>query len=148
MGESLTQHSCWVNSQILEQVPFVIVFLFLRYRHTHPHLPTHTLVYYLKEGKHVIKKCYIHVINRSHLFNCQCFVNSRYKLFLGSSLGATFKSIKDTGGYGEDHCELVGGTEANAVAGEYPLSPYVRGRVNWAKTYLLNMNVLCEAYDV
>nr|XP_034331996.1 uncharacterized protein LOC105334145 isoform X4 [Crassostrea gigas] len=53
--------------------------------------------------------------------------STRYKLFLGSSLGATFKSIRDTGGLGEDHCELVGGTEANAVAGEYPLSPYVRG---------------------
>lgn len=53
--------------------------------------------------------------------------STRYKLFLGSSLGATFKSIRDAGGYGEDHCELVGGSEANAVAAEKSLNPYVRG---------------------
>eukprot|EP00105_Crassostrea_gigas_P007387 XP_011421608.2 PREDICTED: fibronectin type III domain-containing protein 1 [Crassostrea gigas] len=58
--------------------------------------------------------------------------STRYKFFLGSSLGATFKSIRDSAGYGHDHCELVGGTEANAeAAGENPISPNVRGYSRW-----------------
>ncbi|XP_052708041.1 uncharacterized protein LOC128183172 [Crassostrea angulata] len=53
--------------------------------------------------------------------------STRYKLFLGSSLGATFKSIRDSSGWGEDHCELVGGTQANAEARENHVSPNIRG---------------------
>ena len=38
----------------------------------------------------------------------------RYKLFLGSSLGGKFLNIGDGSGSGEDHCELVGGSELSA----------------------------------
>uniref|UniRef100_K1QMQ2 Fibronectin type III domain-containing protein 1 n=1 Tax=Magallana gigas TaxID=29159 RepID=K1QMQ2_MAGGI len=54
--------------------------------------------------------------------------STRYKLFLGSSLGATFMNIGDGSGSGADHCELVGGSEANALdAGNYVSSPSVDG---------------------
>nr|XP_022292935.1 target of Nesh-SH3-like [Crassostrea virginica] len=46
------------------------------------------------------------------------FCNStRYKLFLGSSLGGKFMNIGDGSGRGEDHCELVGGSELTASTG-------------------------------
>ncbi|XP_078324259.1 uncharacterized protein LOC111119614 [Crassostrea virginica] len=40
-----------------------------------------------------------------------------YKLFLGSSLGGKFMHIADASGTGEDHCELVGGSELSASTG-------------------------------
>nr|XP_022292926.1 uncharacterized protein LOC111103758 isoform X2 [Crassostrea virginica] len=40
-----------------------------------------------------------------------------YKLFLGSSLGGKFMNIADGSGRGEDHCELVGGSELSASTG-------------------------------
>lgn len=52
--------------------------------------------------------------------------STRYKLFLGSSLGATFRSILDGSGSGQDHCELVGGSDANAIAEENILSSSVK----------------------
>lgn len=55
-----------------------------------------------------------------------CF---RYKLFLGSSLGATFRNIGDGIGKGEDHCELVGGSENNGFPAEdYIIPPDVYGK--------------------
>lgn len=51
-----------------------------------------------------------------------CF---RYKFFLGSGLGATFMNIGDHDGMGEDHCELVGGSENNGVPAEYNSTPLV-----------------------
>ncbi|XP_078324279.1 uncharacterized protein LOC111103762 [Crassostrea virginica] len=39
---------------------------------------------------------------------------TRYKLFLGSSLGGKFMNIADGSGRGGDHCELVGGSELTA----------------------------------
>lgn len=47
---------------------------------------------------------------------------------MGSSLGATFMNIGDGNGSGQDHCELLGGSEASAtVAGDYMSSPSVSG---------------------
>ncbi|XP_065927360.1 uncharacterized protein [Magallana gigas] len=66
--------------------------------------------------------------------------SNRYKLFLGSSLGTTFRSIDDQSGTGQDHCELVGGSDANAITEEYILSSYVKGKV--CKYLLTCMNVL------
>nr|XP_022294864.1 uncharacterized protein LOC111104979 [Crassostrea virginica] len=40
--------------------------------------------------------------------------STRYKLFLGSSLGGIFMNIADMSGNGEDHCELVGGSQLSA----------------------------------
>lgn len=58
--------------------------------------------------------------------------STRYKLFLGSSLDATFMNIGDGAGSGQDHCELVGGSESSAaVAGDYENSPKVKGYYRW-----------------
>nr|XP_022315672.1 uncharacterized protein LOC111119614 [Crassostrea virginica] len=43
--------------------------------------------------------------------------STKYKLFLGSSLGGKFMNIVDGSGSGEDHCELVGGSELSASTG-------------------------------
>nr|XP_022292932.1 uncharacterized protein LOC111103762 [Crassostrea virginica] len=40
--------------------------------------------------------------------------STRYKLFLGSSLGGKFMNIADGSGREGDHCELVGGSELTA----------------------------------
>ncbi|XP_065927870.1 uncharacterized protein [Magallana gigas] len=54
--------------------------------------------------------------------------STRYKLFLGSNLGTTFMNIGDGNGSGQDHCELMGGSEASAtVAGDYMNSPSASG---------------------
>jgi hypothetical protein len=36
-----------------------------------------------------------------------------YKLFLADSMGGPYWEISDSGGNGEDHCELIGGTEGD-----------------------------------
>ncbi|XP_056016473.1 fibronectin type III domain-containing protein 1-like [Ostrea edulis] len=52
--------------------------------------------------------------------------STRYKLFLAANLTTTFLNIGDGNGSGEDHCELVGGSESTAVtAGDYVNSPAV-----------------------
>ena len=38
----------------------------------------------------------------------------RYKLLLAEHVSDTFLNIGDGSGHGQDHCELVGGTEADA----------------------------------
>ncbi|XP_078317948.1 uncharacterized protein LOC111104981 [Crassostrea virginica] len=43
--------------------------------------------------------------------------STKYKLFLGSSLGGKFMHIADASGRGQDHCELVGGSELSAITG-------------------------------
>ena len=43
----------------------------------------------------------------------------RYKIFLSSSLVGPFEGIEDGNGYGEDHCELVGGSEDTAITKVY-----------------------------
>ena len=35
----------------------------------------------------------------------------RYKLFLSEVLDGTFLNIADKSGYGQDHCQFVGGTQ-------------------------------------
>nr|XP_022292922.1 uncharacterized protein LOC111103756 isoform X1 [Crassostrea virginica] len=52
--------------------------------------------------------------------------STRYKIFLSSSLGGPFEGIEDGNGYGEDHCELVGGSENTAITKVY----------NYTYTYL------------
>lgn len=63
-----------------------------------------------------------------------CF---RYKFFFGSGLGATFMNIGDGDGMGEDHCELVGGSENNAVPAEYKILLRVYGKYTRAGQKLL-----------
>nr|XP_022294866.1 uncharacterized protein LOC111104981 [Crassostrea virginica] len=53
--------------------------------------------------------------------------STRYKLFLGSSLGGKFMNIADRSGSGEDHCELVGGSELSASTVVAYLYPSVKG---------------------
>ncbi|XP_061193487.1 uncharacterized protein LOC133201714 [Saccostrea echinata] len=54
--------------------------------------------------------------------------STRYKIFLGANLTDTFLNVGDGNGHGADHCELVGGLEADAVlAGDYMSSPELTG---------------------
>ncbi|XP_061193363.1 uncharacterized protein LOC133201581 [Saccostrea echinata] len=53
---------------------------------------------------------------------------TRYKLFLGENLTTTFFNIGDGSGSGQDHCELVGGSQTTAIIpGDYNKSPAVTG---------------------
>ena len=53
----------------------------------------------------------------------------RYKLFLAEHVTDTFLNIGDGGGHGQDHCELVGGVEADAnLPNNFWDTPSVQGR--------------------
>ena len=47
---------------------------------------------------------------------------SRYKLFLATSAEGTYFEIADQTGQGQDHCELIGGTDTTAI-GTQTISP-------------------------
>lgn len=55
-------------------------------------------------------------------------LNFRYKILLGPALTDTFLNVGDGSGSGADHCELVGGLEADAVmANDYTTAPALTG---------------------
>lgn len=52
----------------------------------------------------------------------------RYKIFLGANLTDTFLNVGDGSGQGEDHCQLVGGLDSNAVLpGDHSNAPSLTG---------------------
>lgn len=59
---------------------------------------------------------------------CLSFLH-RYKLFLANQVTDTFLNIGDGSGHGQDHCELVGGTEADAnLPSDFWNTPSVSGK--------------------
>eukprot|EP00105_Crassostrea_gigas_P017847 XP_011435779.2 PREDICTED: fibronectin type III domain-containing protein 1 [Crassostrea gigas] len=62
--------------------------------------------------------------------------STRYQIFLGGNLTDKFLNIGDGWGDGEDHCELVGGQEMDAVLpGTYGSAPALTG---YARLYVGN----------
>lgn len=62
-------------------------------------------------------------------------INDRYQIFLGGNLTDKFLNIGDGSGVGENHRELVGGLEANAVLpGTYGSAPALTGKLCLSQT--------------
>lgn len=72
-------------------------------------------------------------------FNPYLFVGAmlcnanRYKLFLSFSAGGLYYEIGDTNRWGQDHCELIGGTETTAIG---PYSDTGSGEAGFFRGYL------------
>ncbi|XP_061195817.1 target of Nesh-SH3-like [Saccostrea echinata] len=53
--------------------------------------------------------------------------STRYKLFLSKTVTGTYYNIADTGGNGQDHCELLGTAQDGVLPRDYESSPNTQG---------------------